>query len=307
MLLNRIWIGFFLVAIVTGLAKLIFWQDVNIFKDMVVEGLFESAKTGFELSIYMTGALCMCLGFMNIGEKGGAVRILSKAISPLFTRVFPEVPKDHPAVGAIMMNFSANMLGLDNADTPMGLKAMKELQELNPQKDTASNSENILQVFEERKQAFMAAFDTVIQERKDLLNERLGLLAEESKKDGDFLKEFFENEIEAMRGEFLNPETGRLPLSGNAIVEFQKVLSRYEQAVPAEKRKSAKSKKLEIFIGKMKTDAESFPGVSPEREPGETVPAVLEEEKEQKAKDIADFGLAIDDYQGVLIKGRESF
>src|SRR3989344_5223118 len=89
MLLNRIWIGFFLVAIVTGLAKLIFWQDVNIFKDMVVEGLFESAKTGFELSIYMTGALCMCLGFMNIGEKGGAVRILSKAISPLFTRVFP--------------------------------------------------------------------------------------------------------------------------------------------------------------------------------------------------------------------------
>ena len=171
----------------------------------------------------------------------------------------------------------------------------------------AINSENILQVFEERKQAFMAAFDTVIQERKDLLNERLGLLAEESKKDGDFLKEFFENEIEAMRGEFLNPETGRLPLSGNAIVEFQKVLSRYEQAVPAEKRKSAKSKKLEIFIGKMKTDAESFPGVSPEREPGETVPAVLEEEKEQKAKDIADFGLAIDDYQGVLIKGRESF
>ncbi|ASS48901.1 MAG: hypothetical protein A3D31_05805 [Candidatus Fluviicola riflensis] len=141
MLLNRIWIGFFLVAIVTGLAKLIFWQDVNIFKDMVVEGLFESAKTGFELSIYMTGALCMCLGFMNIGEKGGAVRILSKAISPLFTRVFPEVPKDHPAVGAIMMNFSANMLGLDNAATPMGLKAMKELQELNPQKDTASNAQ----------------------------------------------------------------------------------------------------------------------------------------------------------------------
>ncbi|HLP54366.1 MAG TPA: nucleoside recognition domain-containing protein [Fluviicola sp.] len=140
MLLNRIWIGFFLVAIVTGLAKLLFWHDVNIFKTMV-EGLFNSAKLGFELSIYMTGALCMCLGFMNVGEKGGAVRILSKAISPLFTKVFPEVPKDHPAVGAIMMNFSANMLGLDNAATPMGLKAMKELQELNPQKDTASNAQ----------------------------------------------------------------------------------------------------------------------------------------------------------------------
>lgn len=140
MLLNRIWIGFFLVAIITGLSKLIFWQDANIFKEMV-EGLFNSAKTGFELSIYMTGALCMCLGFMNVGEKGGAVRLLSKAISPLFTRVFPEVPKDHPAVGAIMMNFSANMLGLDNAATPMGLKAMKELQDLNPQKDTASNAQ----------------------------------------------------------------------------------------------------------------------------------------------------------------------
>lgn len=140
MLLNRIWIGFFLVAIVTGLAKLLFWQDVNIFKVMV-EGLFNSAKLGFELSIYMTGALCMCLGFMNVGEKGGAIRILSKAIAPLFTRVFPEVPKDHPAVGAIMMNFSANMLGLDNAATPMGLKAMKELQDLNPQKDTASNAQ----------------------------------------------------------------------------------------------------------------------------------------------------------------------
>jgi len=140
MLLNRIWIGFFLIAVVTGLCKLLFWHDLNIFK-LMAEGLFNSAKLGFEISIFMTGALCMCLGFMRVGEKGGAVNMLSKLIAPLFTRVFPEVPKDHPAVGAIMMNFSANMLGLDNAATPMGLKAMKELQELNPDKETASNAQ----------------------------------------------------------------------------------------------------------------------------------------------------------------------
>lgn len=140
MLLNRIWIGFFLVALITGLCKLIFWQDVVVFKTMG-DGLFESAKLGFELSIYMTGALCMCLGFMRVGEKGGAVQILSKAIAPLFVRMFPDVPRNHPAVGAIMMNFSANMLGLDNAATPLGLKAMKELQELNPEKDTASDAQ----------------------------------------------------------------------------------------------------------------------------------------------------------------------
>lgn len=140
MLLNRIWIGFFLVAVVVGLSKLLYWQDVQIFQKMVV-GLFDSAKLGFELSIYLTGAMCMCLGFMRVGEKGGAVSVLSRAISPLFSRMFPSIPKDHPAVGAIMMNFSANMLGLDNAATPMGLKAMKELQELNPQKDTASDAQ----------------------------------------------------------------------------------------------------------------------------------------------------------------------
>jgi len=140
MLLNRIWVGFFLVAIIVGLSKLLFWQDVHIFQ-LMGEGLFNSAKQGFEISLYMTGALCMCLGFMRIGEKGGAIRILSKAIAPLFTRVFPGVPKDHPAVGAIMMNFSANMLGLDNAATPMGLKAMRELQELNPDKERASDAQ----------------------------------------------------------------------------------------------------------------------------------------------------------------------
>ncbi len=140
MLLNRIWIGFFLVAVVVGLSKLIFWQDTEIFRTMAI-GLFDSAKLGFELSIYMTGAMCMCLGFMRVGEKGGAVQMLSKAIAPLFIRMFPSIPKNHPAVGAVMMNFSANMLGLDNAATPFGLKAMKELQDLNPDKDTASDAQ----------------------------------------------------------------------------------------------------------------------------------------------------------------------
>ncbi len=125
MTLNRIWIGFFFIAVIVGLSKLIFWHDVDVFKNMVVDGMFGGAKTAFEVSIFMTGALCMCLGFMRIGEKGGAVQLLGKGIAPLFSRVFPDVPKDHPAVGAILMNFSANMLGLDNAATPLGLKAMK--------------------------------------------------------------------------------------------------------------------------------------------------------------------------------------
>lgn len=141
MTLNRIWIAFFFIAVAVGLSKLFFWGDVDVFKNMVVDGMFGGAKTAFEISLFMTGALCMCLGFMRIGEKGGAVQLLGRAISPLFTRVFPEIPKNHPAVGAILMNFSANMLGLDNAATPLGLKAMKELQELNPEKTTASNAQ----------------------------------------------------------------------------------------------------------------------------------------------------------------------
>jgi spore maturation protein SpmA/spore maturation protein SpmB len=140
MLLNRIWIGFFLVAMVVGLSKLFFWHDTYILQKMS-NGLFESATLGFETALFMTGGLCMCMGFMRIGEKGGAVKGLSKVIAPLFVRVFPGVPKDHPAVGAIMMNFSANMLGLDNAATPFGLKAMQELQELNPKKETASDAQ----------------------------------------------------------------------------------------------------------------------------------------------------------------------
>lgn len=138
--MNRIWIGMFLIAMIVASSKLIFWQDLMIFKNMV-DALFESAKTGFELAIFLTGALCLWMGFMKVGEDGGAIQLLSKAVAPLFSRLFPEVPKDHPAVGSIMMNFSANMLGLDNAATPLGLKAMNSLQELNPKKDTASNAQ----------------------------------------------------------------------------------------------------------------------------------------------------------------------
>jgi spore maturation protein SpmA len=130
----------FLIAMIVASSKLIFWQDLMIFKNMV-DALFESAKTGFELAIFLTGALCLWMGFMKVGEDGGAIQLLSKAVAPLFSRLFPEVPKDHPAVGSIMMNFSANMLGLDNAATPLGLKAMNSLQELNPKKDTASNAQ----------------------------------------------------------------------------------------------------------------------------------------------------------------------
>lgn len=141
MTLNKIWISFFVIALITASCKLLFWDDQVVFKNLVVEGLFGSAKTAFEISLFMTGALCMCLGFMRIGEKGGAIAKLSKLVSPLFNKIFPEIPKNHPAIGAIMMNFSANMLGLDNAATPLGLKAMKELQDINPNKETASNAQ----------------------------------------------------------------------------------------------------------------------------------------------------------------------
>jgi spore maturation protein SpmA/spore maturation protein SpmB len=140
MLLNRIWIGMFLIALVTGLSKLLFWHDLTIFEKMV-SSLFDAAKSGFEISLYFTGALCLWLGFMKIGEEGGAIRIMTRLVAPLFTKLFPEVPKDHPAIGSMMMNISANMLGLDNAATPMGLKAMKELQTLNPTPETATNAQ----------------------------------------------------------------------------------------------------------------------------------------------------------------------
>lgn len=140
MVLNRIWMGMFVIAIVMGFSKLIFWQDWHVLEAMKT-GLFDAATTGFELALFMTGTLALWMGFMKIGEHGGAINLMSRAISPLFTKLFPEIPKNHPAFGSIMLNFSANMLGLDNAATPMGLKAMKDLQELNPDPKTASNSQ----------------------------------------------------------------------------------------------------------------------------------------------------------------------
>lgn len=130
----------FLIAIVVGASKLIFWQDINVMKTMI-DSLSSSAKTGFELSLYLTGAMCLWLGIMRIGENGGAMIKLTKLVTPLFSKLFPDVPKDHPSIGSMMMNFSANMLGLDNAATPLGLKAMGELQELNPEKEKASNAQ----------------------------------------------------------------------------------------------------------------------------------------------------------------------
>lgn len=140
MALNYIWVAFFLIAFVVALFKLIFFQDSSVFPALL-QSTFDMARTGFEISISLTGVMSLWLGLMKIGERGGIVKILSKIVGPFFSRLFPEVPRDHPATGSIIMNFSANILGLDNAATPLGLKAMKELQELNPNKETASNAQ----------------------------------------------------------------------------------------------------------------------------------------------------------------------
>ena len=140
MVLNYIWIAFFLISLVVGLVRLIFMGDQAVFTNMVTS-TFDMAKTGFEISLGLTGILTLWLGLMKVGEMGGAIAILSKLARPFFRRLFPEVPADHPAHGSIMMNFAANMLGLDNAATPLGLKAMQELQEINPVKDTATNAQ----------------------------------------------------------------------------------------------------------------------------------------------------------------------
>jgi spore maturation protein SpmA len=140
LVLNYIWISFFLISLLVGLVRLIFMGDQAVFTNMVTS-TFDMAKTGFEISLGLTGVLTLWLGLMKIGEMGGAIALLSKGAKPFFRRLFPEVPADHPAHGSIMMNFAANMLGLDNAATPLGLKAMQELQEINPVKDTATNAQ----------------------------------------------------------------------------------------------------------------------------------------------------------------------
>jgi spore maturation protein SpmA len=138
MVLNYIWIAFVLIAFVVAIGEWIFMGNTQIFSD-IFNSTFSTAKTGFEISLGLTGVLAFWLGIMKIGENGGVVRMLSRLVAPFFSKIFPDVPKEHPAIGSILMNFSANMLGLDNAATPLGLKAMKELQEINPDKEKASN------------------------------------------------------------------------------------------------------------------------------------------------------------------------
>ena len=140
MALNYIWVGFFLVALVVGLVKLIFLGETGIFT-AIVTSTFETAKVAFEISLGLTGVLTLWMGLMRVGQAGGAIDVLAKAVRPFFTRIFPGIPRDHPAHGSIVMNFAANMLGLDNAATPLGLKAMQEMQDLNPEKDTATNAQ----------------------------------------------------------------------------------------------------------------------------------------------------------------------
>ena len=140
MALNYIWLAFFLISFVVALIKLVFLGDVEVFPALVTS-TFDMSKAGFEISLYLTGVMSLWLGLMKIGEEGGMVKVLSRLIGPFFSRLFPEIPKDHPANGSIIMNFSANILGLDNAATPLGLKAMKEMQSLNPDPSTASNAQ----------------------------------------------------------------------------------------------------------------------------------------------------------------------
>ena len=138
MVLNYIWVAFFLVAFVIAAVKLLFWGDYDVFPAMM-DSTFSSSKTAFEISLGLTGVLSLWMGVMKIGEKGGVVNVLARLLSPIFTKLFPDIPKGHPVTGSIFMNIAANMLGLDNAATPLGLKAMEQMQELNTKKDTASN------------------------------------------------------------------------------------------------------------------------------------------------------------------------
>lgn len=138
MILNYIWIGFLLIAFTIACIQAIFNGNTALFTDLL-NSTFDSAKTGFEISLGLTGVLSLWLGIMKIGENGGVIAFFSRLVAPFFSKIFPEIPKNHPAMGSIFMNISANILGLDNAATPMGLKAMKEMQEINPDQEKASN------------------------------------------------------------------------------------------------------------------------------------------------------------------------
>ncbi len=139
MVLNYIWAGFFIIAFVLVVIQSIFFGNTDLWQE-VINATFSSSKTAFEISLGLTGVLSLWLGLMKVGEKGGVIQLFARLVSPLFSKLFPGIPKDHPALGSIFMNISANMLGLDNAATPLGLKAMKEMQELNKEKDTASDA-----------------------------------------------------------------------------------------------------------------------------------------------------------------------
>lgn len=138
MVLNYIWVSFFILAFVIALARMVFMGDMEVFPAMM-NSTFDSSKTAFEISLGLTGVLSLWLGIMKIGERGGVINVLARMLSPVFSKVFPDIPKGHPVTGSIFMNMAANMLGLDNAATPLGLKAMEQLQELNTRKDTATN------------------------------------------------------------------------------------------------------------------------------------------------------------------------
>lgn len=140
MVLNYIWIAFFVVGFAVALWKLVVMGDTAIFGEMM-GATFDMSKTGFEISLGLTGVLTLWMGIMKIGERGGAVQVMSRLISPFFRRLFPDLPKDSPAHGSMMLNFASNMLGLDNAATPVGLKAMQQMQEVNPDKSKASNAQ----------------------------------------------------------------------------------------------------------------------------------------------------------------------
>ncbi len=140
MALNYIWLAFFFIAFIVALAKLVFLGDTQVFSDLI-KAVFDTSDTGFRIALFLTGILAFWMGMMKVGEKAGLVQVLARALRPLFRRIFPEVPDGHPALGSITLNIAANMLGLDNAATPMGLKAMQQLQEINPDKETASNAQ----------------------------------------------------------------------------------------------------------------------------------------------------------------------
>lgn len=138
MVLNYIWIAFFVLAFIVATIRLVFYGDAEVFPD-IINSTFASSKSAFEISLGLTGVLALWMGIMRIGEQGGVIALFSRVLSPLFSKLFPDIPKGHPVTGSIFMNMAANMLGLDNAATPLGLKAMEGLQELNPKKDTATN------------------------------------------------------------------------------------------------------------------------------------------------------------------------